>query len=839
MHYRTWIVVLAVTAFLQAQSPTAPVINPRGITNLFTQQPAPARVAPGGLIQINGLNLGPVEGATAPGLPWPNQLGGTQVTINGRPAPIYSVNPGVIIVQVPWEVQSSPDPAEVIVRRAGAASRPARVLISAPMVPSIRTADDSGYGAPWGETSGSNLKLSISGIGQAEPRIPSGEAGPADSPAQPVNPVTAFVGGLRTTAAATASSKKPGEFDLVIGIPESAAPGDLITVVTGAAAVTANRTVYKAGSGLDVAYVPLPAGTPELRFLSDAGLNGRYLLATGARGDDGCFKGIAIDTVKKTATTIPDCLTSGNAALSPLVAAAGSDTVAALVGPPEGDLQTGVSSKVKIFSAANAPVMVELPAAASILAATQTDYRATIPETPPRQAVIDDRTGEVRTGVAGGGGGAGAGGGAAIPGGNLANFEVDGLKNIYANAVIQNRIVLTVGDDPLKPTKAKYAVLTPQGETVVTKDFPAGWLPLLPPQAPRNPNQPNQLPQAPPRQSFSIDLQGRIFYALARNADNTKHAFIAFAIDNTDPKLIALPDGWFATACSANMPVYGLDLSRRVAMMASKVPETEFKQVCTSSGFLLLDLAGQEVTAVALPVQAQVLVNASAEMNDYVYAAAYDSSRTNNTSDTLFVLDGVNGTTFALSIPPAISGFNVNGFTRIADINALVAPATRTVAGDQGLMFFSLDAQTATVLPVPDGFNRVAAINDNGVPCCISTRKLVARAFNGTASAGVVVYDLVHNDITLVPNPTGVTSIGIPAAAAAGGQGGGGGGGGGGQLPPGTQLPPGVTLPGGGGNAALAAVAGGLVASNDSANTVAAIAMNGERQAGIVVVRVP
>jgi hypothetical protein len=490
-----------------------------------------------------------------------------------------------------------------------------------------------------------------------------------------------------------------------------------------------------------------------------------------------------------------------------------------------------------------------------VLTATQQDYRATIPGTPARQAAIDDRTGEVRLGSAATPG-AGAGGaviGAAI----LANLEVDGLKSVYANATIQNRIVVTIGDDPLKPTQAKFVVLTPQGETVVAKDFPSGWLPLLPPQAPRNPNLPQgvQIPQATPRESFTVDLQARLFYALARNADNTRHAFIGFALDAADPKLVAFPDGWFATACSANMPVYSLDLSRRAAMMASKVAETEFKQICTSSGFALLDLAGGEISAIAMPVQAQVLATAAAEMNDYVYAAGYDSSRSNNTSDTLFVLDGGNATTFALSIPPAVSGFNVNGILRLADANALVATATRSVAGDQGLMYFNLDAQTATVLPVPEGFNRMATINDAGVPCCLSTRRLVARAFAGTAGAGVVIYDLANNDIALVPNPAGVTSIGQPAVAAGGGQQGGGGTGGGGtggggQTPPVTTPPvttPPVTTPpgttpgagGGTGQAAAAVVAGGLVASNDAANTVAAIAMDGDKQVGVVVIRVP
>lgn len=42
--------------------PTGPVVNPRGVVNAFTQQPAPSVVAAGGIIHISGLNLGPTGG---------------------------------------------------------------------------------------------------------------------------------------------------------------------------------------------------------------------------------------------------------------------------------------------------------------------------------------------------------------------------------------------------------------------------------------------------------------------------------------------------------------------------------------------------------------------------------------------------------------------------------------------------------------------------------------------------------------------------------------------------------------------------------------------------------
>src|SRR5436305_623379 len=80
---------------------TKPVVLPRGIVNAFTQLPAPAIVGRGGIVQINGLNLGPAVTLKATGASLPTQLGDVQVLINGKAAPLYSADIGTIIAQVP------------------------------------------------------------------------------------------------------------------------------------------------------------------------------------------------------------------------------------------------------------------------------------------------------------------------------------------------------------------------------------------------------------------------------------------------------------------------------------------------------------------------------------------------------------------------------------------------------------------------------------------------------------------------------------------------------------------------------------------------------------------
>src|SRR6185437_17155268 len=66
-----------------------------------------AAVAPGELVALYGNGLGPAEGV-APGAtlqtPYPTLAGGTQVTFDGKPAPIMWTQDGQVNVAVPWSV---------------------------------------------------------------------------------------------------------------------------------------------------------------------------------------------------------------------------------------------------------------------------------------------------------------------------------------------------------------------------------------------------------------------------------------------------------------------------------------------------------------------------------------------------------------------------------------------------------------------------------------------------------------------------------------------------------------------------------------------------------------
>jgi uncharacterized protein (TIGR03437 family) len=154
------------------------VIDPRGVLNGFTKTAAPASVARGGNLEIDGQNLGPDTGVTASGLPLPTQLGNPpiQVLIAGKAVPLFSATPNRILVQIPWN--ATVGASQVVVDRGGIQSTPVNFTIAA-AVPAIQTANGRGYGVA-GTLSGQTLSLSASGLGPTNKAVA--------APLQPIIP---------------------------------------------------------------------------------------------------------------------------------------------------------------------------------------------------------------------------------------------------------------------------------------------------------------------------------------------------------------------------------------------------------------------------------------------------------------------------------------------------------------------------------------------------------------------------------------------------------------------------------------------------------------------------
>jgi hypothetical protein len=307
------------------------------------------------------------------------------------------------------------------------------------------------------------------------------------------------------------------------------------------------------------------------------------------------------------------------------------------------------------------------------------------------------------------------------------------------------------------------------------------------------------------------------FYVLSRNASNSAHALVAFAKAGSGARLVGFPDGWFAAACTARVPLYTFQLSPVIAVPASQTLETEAKSPCLARGLVVAEPGADRATSISLPAQAPLnLAGSTGTMNDFVYGGNAASP------DTLVVFDGAMGAVAQLNLPSGVSSFS--GLIQVASMNALTAVGTKQTQGDAGLVFFDLERGEARSLSLPDRFSSASVAGVFPV-----TRKLVA---TGTRSDGtgsqLIVYDLVSGDAIVISNPEGVAWIGSATQQTAVGF-------------PGGGFPPG--FPGGappGGMPGLVLASAGLQQANTKANTVAAVCFDSNRkQIGVIGVRIP
>jgi uncharacterized protein (TIGR03437 family) len=810
MNRRSYVPVLlfAIMFAPLTQAQLAPVVGARGVVNAYTQEPAPSSVAPGGLIWINGLNFG--------------LAGDAQVLVNGAEARVLSAGAGRIVAQVPAE--TAPGLAEVVVQRGSARSRAARVIVEM-VVPSVRALNDGGYGEAAATVSGEIATLTASGFGQD---------------ATAAGPIVAHVGGLPAATEVTARDGRPGEWDVKVSLPPGWQSGDVISLRAGPRA--ANRTTMRKAAGPEVNFIGLPSNTPELRTLAGSDLRGNYLVASGARDSAGCYPSYLFDASRNSMARIDSCLAGGNPGValggnpgaapggvqpdfSPVTVESEGSGLAALVGPAEGQAPAGVSSKVLLFHPERVdPITVQLPSAASnLVAAGAEGITAMLAGDVPKRVTIDTRTGEVRE-APGAGFPTAAGFGPTVDLG-------DGMNQVlsaFATAS-DGYIGVVVGDNADKPARMKFAIISAQGE-VTSQAFPDNWQALFGPAAsvpalggvPGGPGMPG-LGASAMRASVVAHPASNEFYVLSRNSSNSAHALVAFAKAGSGARVVGFPDGWFAAACTARVPLYTFQLSSVIAVPASQTLETEAKSPCLARGLVVAEPGADRATSISFPAQAPLnLAGSTGTMNDFVYGGNAASP------DTLVVFDGAMGAVSQSNLPSGVSSFS--GLIQVASMNALIAIGAKPSQGDAGFVFFDLERGEASTLSLPDRFSSAGVVGVFPV-----TRKLVA---TGTRSDGtgsqIIVYDLVSGDATVTPNPEGVAWVGSATQQTAGGFPGGG------VFPPG-GFPGG--FPGGlppGGAPGMALTSAGLQQANTKANTVAAVCFDSNRkQIGIVGLRVP
>jgi uncharacterized protein (TIGR03437 family) len=160
-------------------------------------------VAPGGIITITGTNLA-TDSADLRGMPvqmLPTSLGGVQVTIAGRMAPLFMVSPSMVLAQVPFEVAPGSQPVLVTSETSTSTSFSVTVTEAAPALFSdamggivLKAADFSRVNATNPARAGEILVVYSTGLGQTNPSIGTGRLVPSGSLANSL-PVTARIGG--------------------------------------------------------------------------------------------------------------------------------------------------------------------------------------------------------------------------------------------------------------------------------------------------------------------------------------------------------------------------------------------------------------------------------------------------------------------------------------------------------------------------------------------------------------------------------------------------------------------------------------------------------------------
>lgn len=213
-------------------------INPLGVVNAANFAPITNSVAPNEFISLFGLGLSSGI-AQAASLPLQTTLGGVQVTVNGRLAPLFYVSPQQINVLVP---SNTPEIfATIQVINNGVKSNLVTVYAN-DSAPGVFTLDTSGTGpaaalhADFSVVNAGNpakpgevILLFLGGLGAVTPAVADGAAGPPFSTVS--KPVRVFFNGQE--GAVSFSGLAPGFaglYQINVQVPSSVSGSQLVTI---------------------------------------------------------------------------------------------------------------------------------------------------------------------------------------------------------------------------------------------------------------------------------------------------------------------------------------------------------------------------------------------------------------------------------------------------------------------------------------------------------------------------------------------------------------------------------------------------------------------------------
>jgi uncharacterized protein (TIGR03437 family) len=238
-----------------AVSPTAPAIAAGGVVGAGLSSPAVASVSPNAIATIFGVNFAPAGTARQVGKSdlvngdLPTTLAGVCVLVGNQPAPIFSVYPGQLNIQVPSVTAGT---ASVQVKtQCGTAQEQASVAASV----TVQSATPEFFYFAH-DTNGQNPIAALNAVSGTYVGAPGLIAGATFAAAQPSDVLTLFATGFGATNPPFAAGQLP---DTAAGVTQS------ISVTVGGIALTPAEILYAGvtqDAGLYQLNIQLPASIP-------------------------------------------------------------------------------------------------------------------------------------------------------------------------------------------------------------------------------------------------------------------------------------------------------------------------------------------------------------------------------------------------------------------------------------------------------------------------------------------------------------------------------------------------------------------------------------------------
>jgi uncharacterized protein (TIGR03437 family) len=197
-------------ALLAPQSGTGVFLNPQGVLNAASFAPPGYPISPGGVMTLFGSGF-PATAVTASAPPFGPTLGGVSVTVNGTPAPVYSVTPSQISAIVPFAATGSTATIVVTVNNVKSNTVTVPLAPTSPGIFSIPANGIASAAALHGDysvisatnpaTQGEIVSLYLTGLGATNPKVADGAAAPGSVPlAQITGGLAIYVGGVQVPA---------------------------------------------------------------------------------------------------------------------------------------------------------------------------------------------------------------------------------------------------------------------------------------------------------------------------------------------------------------------------------------------------------------------------------------------------------------------------------------------------------------------------------------------------------------------------------------------------------------------------------------------------------------